>query len=109
MGSGAVMEALMTSRNIWFQLALNTTIVGGLALCFGAPARADGDHRAECERRLESDRARIDSDVLRYGDSSHQVNHDVARMNKTRQWCRDHNADWDHDKFDLSFYLTGKR
>jgi hypothetical protein len=30
-------------------------------------------------------------------------------MDKSRQWCRDHKADWDHDRFDLSFYLTGKR
>jgi hypothetical protein len=99
----------MAINNFWRRLALNTAIVGGLTFAIGTPARADGDHRAECERRLESDRARIDSDVLRYGDSSHQVNHDVARMNKSRQWCRDHNAEWDHDKFDLSFYLTGKR
>ena len=73
------------------------------ALC--APTRADGDHRAECQRRLESDRARIDSDVIRYGDNSRQIGRDVTKMDKTRQWCRDHQADWDHE----SFYLTGKR
>jgi hypothetical protein len=29
-------------------------------------------------------------------------------MDKSRRWCRDHRADWDHARFDLSFYLTGK-
>jgi hypothetical protein len=99
----------MLNRNIWIRLALGTTLAGGLMVAFGAPARADGDHQAECQRRLESDRARIDSDVIRYGDNSRQVGHDVTKMDKSRQWCRDHHADWDHDRFDLSFYLTGKR
>jgi hypothetical protein len=104
-----VMEVLMTNRNVWLRVALNAAIAGGLTFGFSTKAHADGDHRVECERRLASDRARIDGDVLRYGDSSHQVSRDVAKMNKSRQWCRDHNADWDHDKFDISFYLTGKR
>jgi hypothetical protein len=99
----------MTIKNVWIRLGLNTAIVGGLIFAFGTPSVADGDHQAECQRRLESDRARIDRDVIRYGDSSRQVGHDVTKMNKSRQWCRDHKADWDHDKFDLSFYLTGKR
>ena len=99
----------MTSKNFWSRLALNVAIVGGLVSAFGIPSLADGDHQAECQRRLESDRARIDSDVIRYGDNSGQVHHDIAKMDKSRQWCRDHKADWDHDRFDLSFYLTGKR
>jgi hypothetical protein len=99
----------MMNRNVWIRLALSTALAAGLMLAFGAPARAGGDHREECHRRLESDRARIDSDVIRYGDSSRQVGRDVAKMDKSRQWCRDHQADWDHDRFDLSFYLTGKR
>jgi len=99
----------MNNRNVWTRLAVRTALAGGLICVFGAPARADGDQREACQRRLESDRARIDSDVIRYGHSSPKVNHDVAKMDKSRQWCRDHHADWDHDKFDLSFYLTGKR
>jgi hypothetical protein len=99
----------MTNRNIWIRLALSTALAGVLMIAFSAPARADGDHREECQRRLESDRARIDSDVIRYGDNSRQVGRDVSKMNKSRQWCKDHQADWDHDKFDLSFYLTGKK
>jgi hypothetical protein len=99
----------MVKTNPGIRFALGMALVGGLMFAFSAPARADGDHREECQRRLESDRARIDSDVLRYGDSSRQVGRDVTKMDRSRQWCRDHKADWDHDKFDLSFYLTGKR
>lgn len=99
----------MTNRKVWTRLALGTVLAGGLTFGFGATARADGDHREECQRRLESDRTRIDSDVIRYGDNSRRVGRDVSKMDKSRRWCRDHQADWDHDKFDLSFYLTGKR
>jgi hypothetical protein len=102
-------EVIMTSKNLWIRLALSTALVGGSIFAFGTPSLADADHRAECQQRLESDRARIDSDVIRYGDSIRQVVRDIAKMDKSRQWCRNHKADWDHDRFDLTFYLTGKR
>jgi hypothetical protein len=99
----------MTNENVWIRLILSIAMVGGLLLGFGTSSLADGDHREACERRLESDRTRIDSDVIRYGDSSRQVGRDITRMDKSRRWCREHRADWDRARFDLSFYLTGKR
>src|ERR1700691_672915 len=48
-------EVIMTSKNFWIRLALNVAIVGGLVSAFGIPSLADGDHQAECQRRLESD------------------------------------------------------
>jgi hypothetical protein len=99
----------MTNKNVWIRRILGTAAVGALILGLGASSLADGDHRAVCERRLESDRARIDSDVIRYGDSSRHVRRDISQMDKSRRWCREHQADWDHDRFDLSFYLTGRR
>jgi len=98
----------MTNENVCIRLILSIAMVGGLLLGFGTSSLADGDHREACARRLESDRTRIDSDVIRYGDSSRQVGRDITRMDKSRRWCRDHRADWDHARFDLSFYLTGK-
>jgi hypothetical protein len=26
-------------------------------------------------------------------------------MDATRQWCKDHKADWDHDHFDVGIYF----
>jgi hypothetical protein len=26
-------------------------------------------------------------------------------MNATRQWCREHKADWDHEHFDIGIYF----
>jgi hypothetical protein len=98
----------MAGKNLWIRLLLSMVIVVGLIIAFGVASLADGEHRDKCELRLESDRARIDSDVARYGDNSRQVGRDIAKMDKSRQWCRDHKMDWDHDRFDLAFYLTGK-
>lgn len=98
----------MTRENVWIRLTLSTAIVGGLIFGSGIASFADGNHRDKCELRLESSRARIDSDVIRYGDNSRQVGRDIVKMDKSRQWCREHKMDWDHDRFDLSFYLTGK-
>jgi hypothetical protein len=64
-----------------------------------------GDVAADCHNKLESDRARIDRDAARHGNDSPQVNHDVARMDHDRNWCREHHADWDHDRFDVGIYI----
>jgi hypothetical protein len=26
-------------------------------------------------------------------------------MDATRQWCKDHKSDWDHDHFDIGIYF----
>jgi hypothetical protein len=83
-------------------------IIGSaLAIAFTlAMGRATfGDPGDDCHRRLEHDRARIDHDSERYGSDSWRVRHDVDRMEDDRRWCRDHHADWDHDRFDLGVYV----
>lgn len=94
----------MLGKRIWNGVFLSGVLAGGLLLAAGAsPARADT--KADCAKRLEADRARIDHDVARHGEHSPQVDHDVARMDATRQWCRDHHAEWDHSRFDVGIYF----
>lgn len=95
----------MTSKRIWSRIALTTVLAGGLILTVGGTARADRDYKSDCQKRLDSDRARIDRDAHRYGEHSRQVDHDVAKMDSTRQWCRDHKTDWDHSRFDVGIYF----
>lgn len=95
----------MKNTKLWSRMVLTSALAGGLLLAAGAPARADRDWREDCHRRLEADRARIDRDTARYGEHSRRVEHDVDRMNATRQWCREHKADWDHDRFDFGIYF----
>lgn len=93
------------NKNIWSRLLLSTVVAAGLLFAFGGNASADQDHKEECRSRLEADRSRIDHDVSRHGEHSKQVNSDVARMDRTRQWCKDHKSDWDHDHFDIGVYF----
>jgi hypothetical protein len=95
----------MKSQKLWSRIVLTSTLAGGLVLVFGGTARADRDWRKDCRHRLEEDRERIDRDVRRHGEHSRQVDRDVERMESTRQWCRDHKADWDHDHFDIGIYF----
>ncbi|MDR3562294.1 MAG: hypothetical protein P4N59_12790 [Negativicutes bacterium] len=78
-----------------------------LALVFTLPIAhvTFGDPTGDCHKRLEADRARIDHDVAKHGENSPQVNRDVARMDRDRNWCREHHADWDHDHFDVGIYF----
>lgn len=95
----------MRSNKNWSRIVLTGALAGGLVFAFGNTARADKDWKEECRRRLEEDRGRIDRDVSRHGEHSRQVDNDVAKMNATRQWCKDHKSDWDHDHFDIGIYL----
>ncbi len=82
------------------QLILSAALAGGLLVAAGAaPARVPDD-RGACESRLRTARARLDSDIAHHGDHSKQADRDRARMEEVRRWCRDHHADWDHDKYD---------
>ena len=92
-------------KNLWIQLGLSTVMAGSLLLAAGASAQADRDYRNDCGRRLEADRVRIDKDSSRFGEHSRQVDRDVQRMDATRAWCRNHKADWDHNKFDIGIYF----
>ena len=92
-------------KQIWMRLVLGAALVGGVALVASAPANADPDYSNSCHQRLNSDKARIDHDAHRHGNNSPQVNHDVDRMDRDRQWCRDHHSDWDHSSFDVGIYF----
>jgi len=93
------------NNRAWSRLILTSVLAGGLLLAAGTAARADRDYSDDCHRRLEADRAKIDRDAGRFGNDSRQVSRDVARMDTDRQWCRDHKAEWDHDRFDIGIYL----
>jgi hypothetical protein len=93
----------MTNNKVWARIVLTAALASGLLLAVGGTARAD--NRGDCQRRLESDRAKIDRDAHRFGEHSRQVDRDVAKMDQNRQWCRDHKVDYDHDRFDVGIYL----
>src|SRR5580693_513082 len=86
-------------KNQITRIALGSILAAAFTL--SAATVTFGDIRADCERRLEADRARIDNDAAKHGEHSRQVDKDVARLETDRQWCRDHHADWDHAKFDV--------
>ncbi len=85
------------------RLVIGSALAIAFTLSMGRATFGDPDDH--CHRRLEDDRARIDHDSARYGPDSWKVRHDVDRMEDDRQWCRDHHADWDHDRFDIGVYL----
>jgi hypothetical protein len=93
------------NKKLWNRMMMTSVLAGGLLLAFGGTARADRDWKEDCSRRLEADRARIDRDASRHGENSRQVSNDVAKMDGDRQWCRDHKADWDHNRFDVGIYF----
>jgi len=82
------------------RLLLTATLAGGLLLAIGAPAGAAPDNRSACDSRLQGARSRLDADIRSHGDHSKQADRDRARLEQARQWCKDHHADWDHDKYD---------
>jgi hypothetical protein len=95
----------MTSAKYLTTTILTGILAGGM-LFFGVkPASAERDWSASCHDRLEQARARIDRDIQRHGENSRQVNKDRDKLEDTRRWCRDHHADWDHDRFDLGVYI----
>ena len=94
----------MTNSGWLSRFALSCALAGGLTLASAGIARADRDDRDDCHKRLEADRARVDRDITRHGEHSRQVDRDFERMDSDRQWCRDHNADWDHDRYDRDNY-----
>jgi hypothetical protein len=82
---------------------LGCALAGAFTLSVGQAVFAD-DH-AECAKRLEADRAQIDREVAKHGEHSPEVAKAVDHMEEDRGWCRDHKADWDHDRFDVGFYV----
>jgi hypothetical protein len=91
----------MLGRQFLGRIILTTALGSGLLLASAAvPARADRDWSGDCHKRLEEARAKLDRDIARHGERSREVERDRDRMEDARRWCRDHHADWDHDRFD---------
>jgi hypothetical protein len=87
------------------RLVLGSALTIGLTLPMGYATFGDRDWSPDCHKRLEADRARIDRDAAKHGERSPAVDHDVARLDSDRQWCKDHHADWDHSRFDVGIYI----
>jgi len=92
-----------TKHHLRFILAAALAVGFSLPLC--STARADHDWRDECHERLRHAKERIDRDAARFGPHSRQVYHDVDRLDRERNWCREHHADWDHNTFDFGIYV----
>jgi len=86
------------------RIAMICALTGGLMLGATGIARADRDDRDECNRRLEADRVKLDRDISHHGEHSHQADRDRDKIEDDRKWCRDHKADWDHDRYDKDDY-----
>jgi len=93
----------MIKKNTYLRFALAAALAVGFSLPLCSAAHADW--RDDCHDRLRHDKERIDRDAARYGEHSEKVAHDVDRLERTRQWCRDHHADWDHSQFDVGIYV----
>jgi hypothetical protein len=83
--------------------ALMGALAVGMTLPVVSTARADVN--ADCRARLQAQKDKIDRDAAKYGEHSAKVDHDVAKLDQERQWCRDHKADWDHSLFDVGIYV----
>jgi hypothetical protein len=96
---------VMTLGRKTIHVALSAALGGILLLAAGSPVLADRDYAPACRDRLNADRAKVDRDAKRFGESSRQVQRDVDKMDADRNWCRSHHAEWDHEHFDVGIYL----
>ena len=96
----------MFNRKFWTTGIFAALLVGLLTFGWTTPVQAfDRDHDEKCERRVHRAEEQLREAERRHGEHSRQVDNDVARMDSDRQWCRDHKADWDHDRFDIGVYF----
>ena len=89
----------------FIRYALFAALAVALTLPMAGAARADHDWAADCHARLQAAKDKIDRDAAKYGEHSARVDHDVAKLEEQRQWCRDHKAEWDHSLFDVGIYV----
>jgi hypothetical protein len=98
----------MLGNGFFSRIILSAALGAGLVIAgapaFASPAR-DKDWAQDCHRRLEDARLRLDRDAARYGQRSGKVERDRDRLEDARRWCRQHRADWDHDRFDFGVYI----
>jgi hypothetical protein len=85
------------------RVALGCALV--VAVTLPLSRAAFGDPHSDCVRKLEADRARIDNEAAKHGEHSPAVAKAVDRMEEDRAWCREHKAEWDHDRFDVGIYV----
>lgn len=95
----------MTMRRSVLKVGFGIVLGTSILLAAGNTALADKDYNPACRDRLNGDKARIDRDAKRFGETSKQVDRDRDKMDADRKWCRDHKADWDHNIFDLDIYI----
>ena len=96
----------MLGKQFLGRVILTAALGAGLLLGSAAvPAHADRDWANDCHRRLEGARARLDHDVARFGQHDRRVERDRDKLEDARRWCRDHHADWDHNRFDVGVYV----
>ena len=95
-------EVIMLATNMLRRMLVSSAIAGGLLMATGAmaPVLADHDYSHECSERLERARTKLDADIAHHGERSRQADHDRAKLEDARNWCRGHHADYDHDRFD---------
>ena len=67
---------------------LAAALFGGLFLV-GVP-QAHADRFNDCRERIDHAQARLDRDIARHGRFSRQADHDRARVEDARAWCRTH-------------------
>ncbi len=99
----------MMGNGFLSRVILSAALGAGLVIAAGAPALAspdpERDWAQDCHRRLEDARVRLDRDAARYGERSGKVERDRDKLEDARRWCRQHRADWDHDRFDFGVYI----
>jgi len=88
----------------FIRYALFGALAIGLTLPMATASRAD-DFKEQCHERLRAQKDKIDRDAAKYGEHSDKVASDVNKLERERQWCRDHKADWDHNLFDVGIYI----
>ena len=85
------------------RIVLMGALAVGLTLPLCGAARANDEDT--CHQRLQNAKAKIDRDAAKYGEHSGQVDHDVAKLENERAWCRNHKVEWDHSLFDVGIYI----
>jgi hypothetical protein len=97
----------MTVEETHMTKPIRFVLMGALAMGLTLPVCgiASANDADACHQRLQNAKDKIDRDAAKYGEHSRQVDHDVAKLDDERAWCREHKADWDHNMFDVGIYV----
>ncbi len=72
-------------------LVLSGCLLGGLV-----PLKAD--QRSDCEKRIHKAEQKLDKEIRKHGEHSHQAEKSRHDLEKARERCRDFDRDRDHDR-----------